>query len=300
MKKSASKSRSKKSVIRRNPSLSTKPRGVSKIIILAIVAILLAVGGGIYVFSQSKSLGGSLQIGRPALNPNCEQNDPELCKFLNNWAIERSYSMTTTSSMGGMNIESVMKIAGTGRVQMISKQNGKETSNTISIDDTTYTLDYSDNKWWKQTYKAEMTDTDTSTDEMKDEIAIDDELAQDNTKYTFVMKEACGSLTCFKYLIDIADPSGMKQHIWFDDRDYLVRKISMDDGKGNKSESVYDYENVSVNEPSPTKEGTPDMGAGMQYSEEEARKMMEQYQQTEQSTDYTSETPIENPSSEEF
>jgi hypothetical protein len=302
VKKTAAKTRKNKRAVTRTAK-STASRGVSKIILIAIVAVILAVGGGAYVLSQNGSLPAGMALNKPALNPNCKQNDPELCKFLNNWAVSRSYTTTSTSNIGGMTIESIMKMSGADKFQMISKQNGKENSNMISIGGTTYTLDYSDNKWFKMTLKPE--ETEAKEAEMKDEVSLEDDLTEDNTIYKFITKEACGSLTCFKYLLDVADPDGMKQYVWFDDREYLTRKVRMEDGKGMFSESVYSYGNVSITAPSPTKEGAPGIGAGEGYSEEEAQKMMKQYQQSAGSSEsndasYDTETPVDDSSDNGF
>jgi hypothetical protein len=294
VKKSAAKHRKQKKTSR--TSLKTYSRGVSKVIIVAIVAVILAVGGGVYVLNQNGSLGSALPLGRPALNPNCEYKDPELCKFFNNYAnMPKSYSVTSTGNYGGMATESVYSLDGEN-YQMIAKQNGKETSNMISIGDTMYTLDYTDNKWWKMTSKP----VETMEEDMADEVAFNPQETEDTTTYKFVTKEACGDRTCFKYEVITPDSEG-KMYIWFDDRDYLTRKMRMEDGNGISSESVYSYGNVSITAPSPVKEGNPYSGSGGSMpSEAEAQKMMQQYQQSAESGDYSSETPIDDSSSDGF
>jgi outer membrane lipoprotein-sorting protein len=211
--------------------------------------------------------------------------------------------------MAGMATESLYEISGDDKYHMASKLNGKENSNVISIGDTTYTLDYSDNKWWKQVVKP-VEDTEGETEDEVDDMAFNsDDALEDTTTYTFIAKEACGDLMCFKYEMVSPEMQDAKQFIWFDDRDYLMRKMRMEMGKQGNSESIYSYDNVSIVAPSPVKEGDPystgSQGSG--YTEAETQKMMQQYQQntnfnnyTDDTSDNQTESPVEDTSSDEF
>lgn len=265
-------------------------RGVSKIIILAVVALILAAGGGYYLLG---SKGGSPMTSmiKPALNPNCEYKDPELCKFMNNWAAQTNYAVATMTKMAGMQMESLYEIDGDEKFHSVSKQNGKEDSNMISIGDTTYTLDYTDNKWWKMTTKPDDTTT-SQVKEIKDEFKISETGEEDKTVYKFITKEACGDKTCFKYEMITPDSSDTKQYMWFDDSEYLMRKTSTESKEYGNSESVYTYGGVSISVPTPVKEGNP-------YDDEssenpQVKKMMEQYQQEAAQQSYESESPVTN------
>jgi outer membrane lipoprotein-sorting protein len=293
-----------KKVVKKS-AISLKPRGISKVLILAVVGVVL-LGAGAYLF-MTKQNGGSLSTAvpfmKPALNPNCSYNDPELCKFINNWQVQENYTVTSKSTLEGMNFESVYEMSGTDKFRMVSKQNGKEASNVISIGDTTYTLDYNDNKWWKYTVNPQDTSTST-TENMQEQFSFDEQSAQDNTKYTFVTKEVCGDLQCFKYEIVSPDTADMKQFMWFDDRDYLMRKMTVQTGNGETNESVFSYNKVTITEPSPVKEGMPD-AESFGGSEEQMQKMMQEYQESAaldntQYVDYNAETPVEEGTSSEF
>lgn len=302
MKKSVKKS-PKKSV--KKASLFLKPRGVSKVLIVSIVGLVL-LGAGVYFFYNQKS-GGSLQstvpFMKPALNPNCSHNDPELCKFLNNWTVQENYTVSSKSSIEGMTVESLYEMSGQDRFRMVSKQNGKESSNIISIKDTTYTLDYTDNKWWKYTVKPEEAGSST-TENIQEQFDIASEETADTTKYIFITKEPCGELQCFKYEIISTDDTSLKQYMWFDDNEYLMRKMVVSGANGESNESIYTYSKVTINEPSPVKEGMPDAG-GYGASEEEMKKMMESYQDSStpdsaQYPDYGTEMPVDEGTSSEF
>ncbi len=273
--------RKKKKVIKSYKS-SFKFRGKSNIfIIIAIVVVVLGIGG-FYMLSQK---GGSSALSVPSmkavtLNPNCELKDPELCKFVNNWVNQKTYSVTSTSSMGGESSEYVMEVDGTDKTHMVMKQNGKENMNTITIGNTTYTLDYTDNKWWKETYDPQKF-KDSVAGQMKDEQAnFDDKTAaKDNTTYKFITKEACGDKTCFKYQIVDPTSSDTTTYIWFDDQEYRMRKMRIEDKTNGVSESVYTYDNVNISAPSPVKEGSP---ADAAANSPQMQEMMKQYQQQAQ------------------
>ena len=228
---------------------------------------------------------------KPALNPNCEYEDPELCKFMNNWAAQTNYAVATTAKMAGMQMESLYEIDGNEKFHSVSKQNGKEDSNMISIGDTTYMLDYKDNKWWKMTTKPDDTTT-SQVKEIKDEFKMSEKGEEDKTVYKFIVKEACGDKTCFKYEMITPDSTDNKQYMWFDDSEYLMRKTSFEDKENGSSESIYTYGLVSISVPSPVKEGNP-------YDDESSenaqiKKMMEQYQQQAEQESYEYESPVTN------
>lgn len=286
MKKSLPKK--KKKVIRRKNTFKT--RGFSKVMVVGIVALVLVAGGVFFFMSQQKGGGSALpSLVKPALNPNCELKDPELCKFVNNMMTNTEYAVTTTSEYGGMKSESLMEISGEGKFHMVTKQNGKEISNMISIDDTMYTLDYTDNKWAKLTLNPEVTGTPEK--DAKDQYTFKEEDFKDNTTYKFIAKEACGDKNCFKYEMISPDSGNAKMFIWFDDSEYLMRKMLIETQGEGSSESVYTYGGVNISVPSPVKEGQPNgYGGGIpNASDPEVQKMMQEYQN--QMPEY--ETPID-------
>jgi len=246
-------------------------------IIIAVVVAALA-GGGYFIASKNGSApalpGG---IGGPVLNSNCKHNDPDLCKFLNNWKDIKNYSIKATSTSKDSNSESIFEISGEDRFHMVNSTNSKEDYNVITIGDTTYTKDYTDNKWWKQ--KAE------KISEIKDkfEFKVEDEgeKVEDKTTYTSMGKEACSSRQCFKYQVVSPDMKGVTEYIWFDDKEYLLRK-ERTEGSGMVNNSEFSYDKVNVSEPSPTKEAKagetiiPGGGAIPGFSQEELKQIQEE------------------------
>lgn len=240
-------------------SLSIKPRGVSKVLIISVIAVvLLGVGG--FVLMQKQGTGdlrSALPFVKPALNPDCKHNDPDLCKFLNNWQVQENYTVTTKSAVAGMSMETIFKLSGQNKYQMLAKQNGSETSNIISIGDTTYTYNYEDNSWWKYTVASQDPNAE-STGDIQEQFDFKVEEAADTTTYKKITKEACEDLSCFKYEVQSPDATGMKHYVWFDEKDYLLRKMVIEGGESGINESVFSYDAVSISEPSPVKVGTPE------------------------------------------
>ena len=292
MKKAATKK--KKKVL--TPRMIQRGKSSKALIIVVVLVVLAGLGGG-YLFMQKN--GGSVGITIPGmkapLNANCEYKDPDLCKFINNWGQQGTYSTTTKSSYGGVAMESLMEISD-GKSHMKTSMNGKEQSNTISIDDATYTLDYADSKWFKTVYKESKEPT-GEMKEIKDDFDINE--MKDTTTYKFVTKESCGSMTCFKYEMINSEDSSSKTFIWFDDREYKMRKMTVESKDGNM-ESVYSYEGVSISTPSPVKEGQPDASTNAP-SDEEIQKMMKQYKQSPSSEgDYNTEAPVDDSSEADY
>lgn len=289
MRKTVKKSPVKKALAKKS-ALKFKSKGISKVAILGIVAVILIVGGGVFFFTQQKSGSGmtSLPFVKAPLNPNCELKDPELCKFVNNMLVARDMTIMSNATYDETTMEYTFSTTTDNKTHMIMKQNGKDAMNIITIGDTTYTLDTSDNKWWKQTTKPDaMKETNSQVEEVKNQMKFDQDEFKNSTSYKSLGKEACGDLTCFKYELvnSEATADDDKQYIYFDDKEYLMRKLVME-SKTNGSTSInYSYEKVAITEPSPIKEGEPNPFGSMPegsmpgYSNEEVNKMMQQYQQ---------------------
>jgi hypothetical protein len=279
----------------------SKQSGLAPIIILAVVAILLLGGGG-YAFLQTKGASSNpitdvanSVVNKVTLNPNCKENDPELCKFLNNWKVMKEYSVTSTSSdKSGKKSESKFELSGEDKFHMMMSIDGKEISNLITIGDVTYTKDYSDNKWWKQ--KAEKQKEDSLTKQFDfDESDNPSQKVEDKTTYKAEGKEACGSLQCFKYQVMEGNTTDSKEYIFFDDRDYLLRKMQIIDKEGT-TESTFAYNGIKISEPSPTKDAKPGQLIVPGMGSEDVTKMEQQYKQEAEKMmkDAQNQVPEEN------
>jgi hypothetical protein len=278
-------------------------KGTSKLLYVVIGAVVLAVVGG-YLFLNNSGSNPITSVVKKPLNPNCELKDSELCKFMNNWSGLTNYSVHSVMRGAEGEMVSHFAIAGEDRMQMMSSQNGKESYNMISIGKTTYTKDYSDNKWWKVTYEDPKNEL-TAVNDFKESFDFDAEEMKDKTTYKSLGKETCGSLQCFKYQVVNPDFPGT-EYLWFDDREYLLRKTLHED-EGTSTESTFDYANVNIKEPSPVKEGTPEEAMGLPAMSAEDKAAMEKMQQEAAevmknygNTDPGMEMPLEDTSTEGY
>lgn len=237
-------------------------RGVAHLLLVLLILVVLAVmgGAGWYVYNRQKDSGSSVldtalsSTEVKQLNTECNKqyDDEDLCKFLSTWTVNDNYQSTFTTVSDGESSTFAYTVDGTSTHTVMSL-NGVESYNVITIGDTTYTYNQSNDSWWKET-AAPADDTTVSSEDFKFDTGIADEAVVDNTmKYEFVAKEACGKLTCFKYkLTDTANLTSTST-LWFDVEDYLLRKWISEDVNGT-TEMNYSYEDISVDAPSPTKD----------------------------------------------
>lgn len=239
------------------PILTHKQSGLAPIAIIIAVVLVAAAAGGYFLLNK----GGGAIPGLPGgigLNPNCKYNDPDLCKFINNFKITNSYAAkSTTTDNSGAKTESNFESVGSDKTHIVFSEAGKETFNVITIGDTTYTKDFSDNKWWKQVKPKASKQPETQATNIKDEITKT-EAPEDKTTYKKVGMEACGSRQCFKY--EVIDPTitDSTDFLWFDNSEYLLRRERNESKDGSATDTEMNYTGVSINAPTPTKDATPD------------------------------------------
>jgi hypothetical protein len=226
----------------------SKPRGIAPIIIVVVLAVLAV--GGFFLYRS-----GSLPIPGIAMRATEKDfaniTDPTLRKHFVAQANVNSFRTVGESSGKGTKDTTEFQLKGDNfSYRMKSEEGGKEASHFISIGDTSYVKDYSDNTWWKQTVKPEETTSEEAPptpEDLKEEF-----MKEDPALYKSLGTEACGSLNCFKYEQTFKDTPGTRT-FWFDDKKYLLRKeIS---GYGEFSNTIeYSYDGISISAPSPTKD----------------------------------------------
>jgi len=236
------------------PIIPQKNASRKKLILLIVILIIILVGGFIaYGKFIMKANSISEMMNPTKFNPTCKYNDPNLCKFINNWPNVKNFTMESAStSLDGKVLDLNFTMDGDDKSQMISRENGKESANYINIGDMQYTKDYTDNKWFKYAYSN--SSYDVSLKDYKEDFSND---AEDTTLYQKIGTEVCDKYTCFKYQVIYPRLSGVKEYIFFDTKQYLLRKTWTEANDGSTTESTYDYSNIKISEPSPIKEGIP-------------------------------------------
>lgn len=276
-----------------NVASAEQPKGGGKgnktvLIIVIVVVVIGALAFGYFKFFGKKD-GAVSSVLSPSSSSECKQDDPDLCKFLNNWKNPGDMTMTFSTTGGGKTYQGVFKLDGDNS-EMTSATAGKEDMHVISIGETTYTLDYADNKWWKYTPTSSEA-SDSVVSETKESLDFD---ADGQTTYKKIGKEACGKFNCFKYQVVEPGNEDSTEYIYFDDKDYLLRKTRSEGKDGTISESTIEYGNVSVSAPSPVKEGNPygaavNTDSGASQAELEAALDQINAQQGAQTDEYNTE-----------
>lgn len=219
---------------------------------LAIVLVIVVVGG---VWLATKNDSGASKTGvNKELQDKCkaEINDDTFCKFVGSFGNAGDYktSVNSTAPEGTSSLE--LANDNKGNSSMVVKQNGQEQANIVVYSGTTYSKDYSDGKWFK--FSASDANKPTALD-LKKEFAKGDFKGDSGQKleYKKITTEKCGSLSCYKY--QIVDPQKTSQEgfIWFDTKDYLLRRVTIKEGTTSTDMSLT-YSSVSISAPSPTKE----------------------------------------------
>jgi|GEM_PF-1500019 len=235
--------------------------------------------------------------------------DPIIRKHLSAQFKKTEYKIVSQSSAKdvGTTIMLVQTNGTTAKFRTTTTDAKGKVSNDMIVDgDTTYILDVKDNVWWKQTASKEKTETNGIAEKFAPE-DIKKQFEENKTKttYTSLGKEACGDFACFKYKEVIGEGKEMVRTIWFDDKDYLLRKDESTFGEFT-STNTYLYTDIVISTPSPTKDvpegksayemmyapplpAVPttkkDVGAAAGKtttpSDEEIQKLMEQYGQGE-------------------
>ena len=245
------------------------------IIVLIVVVCLALVGGGVWFALKARHGGSSLLPAKFTLSDKCDQNDKELCKFLNNFKNIKNYTVKGTTTAAGKTSQSTFVLDTDTKYQIINTTAGKEDYNVVSIGDTSYTKDYTDNKWFKETVKA----SDQTQQKSNFEFNTNDTTANtaQKTTYKSLGMEKCDNRTCFKYQA-ITPGSDMTRYLWFDDRDYLLRKTRMEMKDGTVMEETYAYDNAKVSAPSPVKEGSPTSSLPGAPSQADVNRQLQQLQ----------------------
>lgn len=236
------------------PVQATEKKKSKGPLIIILAAVLVVILGAVGFFFLKDSIFPAKGLTGQALNANCKLNDKDLCKFMSNFKGLENMSAKSVTTIDGKKTETTMDIQGTDKSHITTTADGKEESNYISIGNTTYMKDYSDNKWWKSTVDTKDTAGSEKTDwKAEFEKSVND--SADKTTYKKIGKEACGSLTCFKY--QVIDPQNTEstEYIWFDTKNYSLRK-TRSEAKGTVTETTFNYDGVNITEPSPTKDMT--------------------------------------------
>jgi len=258
-------------------------RGFGHAGIIAIVVVVLAAGAvGWWVWDKNKTKTPQQEAINSAV---CTGDDKDICKFFAGWKATDNYTVEATATADGETMKTVIKLDGKDKTHV--SFSGGLTYETITIGNTLYTK--AGDTWYKQTLSAEEAlnyQGDVNTD-------FTEPTAGGKISYTKVSTEDCGDHKCFKYQVVDADAPDTTQYIWFDTKDYLLRRVQITGADGTTSDMTVSYSKVSIGEPTPVKElgenqyivpgqteptTLPDTGDGSDLNEQELQDLLQQYQ----------------------
>ncbi len=228
--------------------------------LIAIVAVVALIGLIIWRVwdAQQNSSPNNAAVQQAVANANCTGIDKDLCKFFAGWKETASYRIISTNVADGKTTTATYELAAGGkRSHVVTTIEGKPYE-SIAIDNTTYIKDQSGNTWWKQTIEPSKAQEPTAPKTDFTEPSSDNKQSdKPQPTYKLIGKEACGNLTCFKY--QMVDPSAADQtnYIWFDIKDYQLRRMRTEFNGGNSDDQTFSYNNVNINAPASTKDLGP-------------------------------------------
>lgn len=258
-------------------------RGIGHVgIIVVIVAVLAAGGVGWWVWQKNKDKTPRQEAINSAV---CNGDDKDICKFFAGWKATDNYSIEATSTVNDETTKAIIEVDGKDKTHV--SFSGSLTYDTITIGNTLYTK--AGDTWYKQTLSAEEVKNyqgDINTE-------FTEPTAGGKISYIKVGTEDCNDRKCFKYQVVDADTPDVTQYIWFDTKDFLLRRVQITSTDGTGSDMTVSYKKVSISEPSPVRElaedqyiipgqtepsTLPGTGDGEDLNEQELQELLEQYQ----------------------
>lgn len=218
--------------------------------VLLVVAVVI-IGGGIWL--ATKGGGTSVSINKE-LQSKCltQVNDDLFCKFAGAFGNAGDYRVTVNTTDGTST--SVLELSSDSKSNssMVVRTNGQEQGSVVLYNGVTYVKDSSDGQWFK--YGASDTNKPEVLD-LKKEFVKGDFKSDNGEKIDYIKigTEKCGDLTCYKYQVKEPAKADQEGFLWFDTKNYLLRRVTIKQGSSNTDMSV-NYTSVSISEPSPTKD----------------------------------------------
>lgn len=217
--------------------------GIGQLGVIIIVAVILIAGiVGWWIFSKNKDAG----IPATLKSAKCDYSDKALCAFFAAQKTNQPYTMTITTKQNGQTTKTVFAAESAQKTH--TTITGSTSYETIVIDNTLYTK-AADGTWWQQTL---------ATPELDKYNQARPKLPEPTGKtpkvtYKKLGTEACGDLTCLKYeKLDPSAPSDVKQHLWFDTKDYKLRRTQTVT-KVSTADASFDYTKITVTAPANAK-----------------------------------------------
>jgi outer membrane lipoprotein-sorting protein len=235
-------------------------RGFAHLGIILAVAGVVVIGGLVawrFLGADKAVETATSSLAQKLASAKCDYDDKDLCKFFVSWKEHDSYTMVSTGTDKVTGDKSTLTFEVDGK-NTRHTTTGQYAMDTITIGEKTMYLKAANGVWWKQNLKEPEgpngSDTTPAMDFEEPATGKSEDVA--TTSYKLLGKEACGKLTCFKY--QVLAPGGVDstEYIWFDTKDYQLRR-SLSDSPDMTNETTFSYDHVTVKAPSSFKELGP-------------------------------------------
>jgi len=238
-------------------------RGIAHLLFIVLgLVVVAAIGVAAWKVrsnnkNNSSSTGTSAKTtvaNNSAVESACNKsiNDSVFCKFASHFSLATAYTTTITSTSATSGSSTMtLKADGKNNTSLTATSGGAESLASVTLNGTSYIKDESTGVWIK--YPAS-TSAPTSTDPTSNiKFSANDITANNTTSYKNLGKEACGSLTCYKYQVMDTGQAGTTSYIWFDTQNYQMRRYSATTADGT-SDMTFSYGAVNITAPTPVQD----------------------------------------------
>lgn len=197
---------------------------------------------------------------------DCRIKDEHLCRFFAKGqeiegVINSGYlAKSVTTDKAGRLSEIIWQSESPNRMRIMSFENSEVTLDMIAIGTTVYVKDQTDELWWKQenfNSRNMLEEEQSGIGEVVRQKQTEFQKMSEDTQYRFIEMDKCDGLNCFKYEV-MDNNQNNNVYIYFDNKDYLLRKIQTTNDEGLVSRFIIDYQGIVINEPAPIKIADPE------------------------------------------
>ena len=247
-------------------------RGVAQLLLIVVIVVVVAAIGyvGWKVVSNKNSKNSTTTSSTPAQSASAnaaasaaqtaclaKYHDQDLCKFVAAEAAapfgKTALKMTMTGTSGGTQGTWTLEQDGKGN-SSLSVDSGGQTINAITLNGQVYTQTTAGGSWI--TYGSSSSASSAAAQSNPDSTLTSFLSGLSTTTFTKLGKEACGSLTCFKYQIKDTTTPNATEYVWFDTGQHLMRQYyaSGVSGTSDTLTMTINYQPVTITKPSPVQD----------------------------------------------
>jgi outer membrane lipoprotein-sorting protein len=238
-------------------------KGLSSILITAIIVVILAVAGVVIWQVTKKSPTSNTAATNTAsttsaANANISSaclkifNDDKLCAFAEHTDIETIEYVATGTAVNGSGTSGSFTVQhdSSNNSSIVYTTSSKQLSE-INFDGATYVQNGSGTTWYEYTTSNQASAAGIPNPVSSFELKFN---TGNGNGYTAIKDGTapCGNLTCYKYQVKVASSPDTTQYVWFDTKDYLLREFSYNDSSTGISADInFSYQSVKIAAPSP-------------------------------------------------